>query len=424
MNLTHYAHLGEDIYRCVLPSGLTVVVNPRPGFRKKCAYLVIGYGSIHRSFTLDGKLCTLPTGTAHYLEHKMFDLPGSRDVTAEFAALGASPNAFTSYDMTAYHFSCTDHFQENLELLLELVATPYFTEETVEKERSIITQEILMYEDQPDSKVFDDMLSGLYHSHPIRENIAGTVESIGDITPALLHTAYRAFYRPENMVLCVCADADPEEVARVAGKWLQPLPKAEVLPAQLPPEPMEALRSRTLRQMDVAMPTFQLGFKCPAGRKSGEFARWELTAELAVEALMGESSALYLQLYREGLIDSSFGAGVETLQGCAMVTCGGDSDDPEAVRDAILTRAKAIQAEGIDPKTLERLKRSAYGSRVKALDSFESTCFRLGAYHFEDWDYLRFREPFDSVTGEALLAFIADTFRESSCTLSIIYPNG
>ena len=422
MNKTLYPRLGETLHSAVLPNGLTVLVNPKPGFRKKSAYLVLNYGSIHREFTLDGQAVALPAGTAHYLEHKMFDLPG-RDASAEFAALGANPNAFTSYDMTAYHFSCTGNFYESLRLLVEMVATPYFTEASVEKERGIISQEILMYEDQPDSRIFDDLTAGLYHTHPIRENIAGTVESIAAITPELLALAYRAFYRPENAVLCVCGDADAAQVARIAAEaWPAPAP-ARVERKAPPAEPADSLKKDTLRQMDVAMPTFQLGFKCAGGRKGANFARWELAAELAVEALMGESSALYLELYEQGLTDSSFGAGVETLEGCAMVTCGGDSNDPGAVREAILARANALLQAGIPAENLERMKRSAYGRRLKALDSFDSTCFRLAAYRFEDWDYLRFPESFDRVTGQDLLDFIAEAFRPENSTLSIIEPS-
>ena len=183
MTRKQYPELDETLYRETLENGLTVLVVPRKGFTKKLAYFVTDFGSIHTDFRLDGKEYHAPAGVAHYLEHKMFDLPGDRDVSAEFAALGASTNAFTSYDMTAYYFSCTDHFDECLRLLLEFVSTPYFTEESVEKERGIIDQEIGMNEDAPDGVVFDNLMAAMYAVHPIRQPILGTSETIREITP-------------------------------------------------------------------------------------------------------------------------------------------------------------------------------------------------------------------------------------------------
>ena len=220
MKKTEYPGLGENVCRCVLPNGLMVMVVPRPGFTKRLAYFVTDFGSIHTEFTLDGVEHRVPAGIAHYLEHKMFDLPGGRDVSAEFAAMGASVNAFTSYDVTAYYFSCTEHFEENLKLLLEFVSTPYFTEESVEKERGIIDQEIGMNADNPDSQIFERLMPALFENHPVRVPILGTSQSIREITPEDLYLCHRAFYNPANMTLCVVGDVDPEEVARIAGEML------------------------------------------------------------------------------------------------------------------------------------------------------------------------------------------------------------
>ena len=203
MNAIRYPELDETLYRTQLENGLTVLVVPRKGFTKKLAYFVTDYGSIHTDFVLEGKVWKAPAGVAHFLEHKMFDLPGKRDVSAEFAAMGAMTNAFTSYDMTAYYFSCTENFEDCLRLLLEFVSTPYFTEESVAKEMGIIDQEIGMNEDAPDSVIFDKLMEALFHQHPIRVPILGTSETIREITPEILHACHRAFYAPGNMLLCV-----------------------------------------------------------------------------------------------------------------------------------------------------------------------------------------------------------------------------
>ena len=338
MRKFEYPGLGETVCRCVLPNGLTVMVEPRPGFTKKLAYFVTDFGSIHTEFTLDGKEYRVPAGIAHYLEHKMFDLPG-RDVSAEFAARGASVNAFTSYDVTAYYFSCTEHFEENLKLLLEFVSTPYFTDESVEKERGIIDQEIGMNADNPDSQIFEKLMPALFENHPVRVPILGTCETIREITPENLYLCHRAFYNPANMILCVVGDVDPEEVARIAEEIL-PREKTSVGQKKMEwPETMDRPYETVTDRMEVAMPMFHLGFRCESVPNGPESIRQEVVGDLAAEALFGESSRLYLELYEDGLIDSSFGGGFECLDGCSMLLCGGDSDEPDTVCDAILATA-------------------------------------------------------------------------------------
>ena len=422
MNKTYYPLLDETLYRTTLPNGLTVCVCPRPGFQRKCAYFVTNYGSIHTRFTFEGRTHQTPEGVAHYLEHKMFDLPG-RDVSAEFAALGANPNAFTSYDLTAYHFSCTDHFPQALELLLEFVSTPYFTEETVEKERGIIAQEIAMYADAPDSRVFEDMMADLYREHPARNPISGSQESIREITPEILHLCHRAFYTPANMMLCVVGDVDPEEVKEIALRVL-PKEKTEAArPILGGPETLDPVIPFSTRAMDVAMPMFQLGFKCALPGCLGEdFARWELVGELAAEVLFGESSALYLELYEQGLIDSSFGGGLDTIDGLAMLVCGGDSNDPEETWQRIVDEAKSLLDRGVAETDFNRLKKSFLGRRVKDLDSFESTCFRLCAYHYDQYDYFRFPELFRQVRPEDVLEFIRENVVAEHSAMSVVVP--
>jgi len=372
--------------------------------------------------SVDGKEYHAPAGVAHYLEHKMFDLPGDRDVSAEFAALGASTNAFTSYDMTAYYFSCTDHFDECLRLLLEFVSTPYFTEESVEKERGIIDQEIGMNEDAPDSVVFDNLMAAMYAVHPIRQPILGTSETIREITPEVLYTCHRAFYAPGNMLLCVVGDVDPESVASAAREVLGSEKKETGVKLRSWQEEMTCPKAETECSMEVAMPTFNLAFKCEPLTHGDAAIREEMVADLAAEALFGESSELYLRLYEEGIIDSSFGGGFETVDGCAMLLCSGDSDDPRAVREAILEQAEKIAAEGLPEKAFLRMKRSALGRRIRGLDSFDSTCFRLCAYHFSDFDYFRFPEVYRGISAEEICDFLRRAVRAERCSLSVIYP--
>ncbi len=417
-----YPALSEQVVWDRLPNGLTVAVVPKPGFSRRIAYFVTDYGSIHTKFTLDGKAYEAPAGVAHYLEHKLFDMPG-RDITAEFAALGAVPNAFTSYDMTAYYFSCTEHFGENLRLLLEFVSTPYFTEESVRKEQGIIGQEIDMNEDAPDTRVFENLMKAMYREHPIRVPILGTRQTIGEITPEVLHQCHKAFYSPGNMLLCVVGDVDPEEVSAIAREQLADIPGPQVQREQAWQEEMTCPEPMVTACMEVAMPMFQLGFKSEPLADGEAAVRREAVGDLAAEALFGESSPLYLRLYEEGLIDTSFGGGFETVDGMSMLTCSGDSDDPEAVRDAILAQAKVLIEKGISQEDFLRMKRSALGRRIRDLDSFDSTAFRVCAYYFSKYDYFRFPAVYQAVECQEILDFIKTVVTPEHCSLSVIRPN-
>ncbi len=422
MSWTNYETLAEKVFRKTLPNGLQIMVVPRPGFTKKLAYFVTDFGAIDLSFTLNGEKMELPQGTAHYLEHKLFDMPDF-DVSARFAALGASVNAFTSYDMTAYYFLCTEHFEENLALLINFVSTPYFTEESVQKEQGIIGQEIGMNIDSPDTRIFENLMQAMYESHPIRNPILGTVESIAKITPQVLHNAHKAFYRPENMLLCVVGDVDPEKVCRIAEENLPEKEPVQVERNNIFLEEMSCQKALSECKMDVAMPTFQLGFKCETPEFGEKGVRREMVADLAAEMLFGESSALYLQMYQEGLIDSSFGGGFETIKGMGVLTASGDSLDAFAVRDRILAEAQKILTEGLDEKAFARIKRSTLGRRMRDLDSFDSLCFRICAYYFSGYDYFAFPGLYADIKPAEVTEFIQKVVVPQRCSISLIYPN-
>lgn len=421
MQKQYYPALDETLCTTVLSNGLTVMVAPKPGFTKKMAYFVTDFGAVHREFRLNGENYTVPAGVAHYLEHKMFELPG-RDVSAEFAAMGAMVNAFTSYDVTAYYFSCTENFDECLRLLLEFVSTPYFPAESVERERGIIDQEIGMNADDYGMRVFEQLMEMLYQKHPIREPILGTCESIREITPEILSVCHEAFYNPANMLLCVVGDVEADAVADIALEMLgaEDRPAGQKMP--LPQERMVSGEALRRSAMEVTMPNFTIGFKCEPLGKGEEAICQEFVADLACEVLFGEASPLYLKMYEEGLIDSSFGGGFETIDGCALINCGGDSDRPEAVRDAILAEGVRIAREGVDETALRRMKRSAMGRRIRDLDSFDSTCFRLCAYRMTDFDYFRFPGLYDGITADQVQKFLARVIRPERCAISIIDP--
>ncbi|WP_145614081.1 EF-P 5-aminopentanol modification-associated protein YfmH, partial [Bacillus licheniformis] len=210
-----FEQLKETLYYEKMPGGLDVYVLPKEGFNKTYAVFTTKYGSIDNQFVPLGKdeMVRVPDGIAHFLEHKLFEKEDG-DVFQQFSRQGASANAFTSFTRTAYLFSSTSNVEENLETLVDFVQDPYFTEKTVEKEKGIIGQEINMYDDNPDWRLFFGLIENMYQEHPVRIDIAGTIESISHITKDLLYECYETFYHPSNMLLFVVGPVDPEAIIR------------------------------------------------------------------------------------------------------------------------------------------------------------------------------------------------------------------
>ena len=416
-----YDRLDQTVFADTLSNGLRVFVVPKPGFAKKYAFFATNYGSLDTSFTFNGMHIQSADGVAHYLEHKMFDTVDGHALQ-DMSATGASPNAFTSYQMTAYHFECTDSFEDNLRLLLSFVSVPYFTEETVEKERGIIAQEIRMYEDNPGSRLGENLYRAMYKNHPLKVNIAGTVESIGQITPEMLYDCHHAFYDPANMVLCVAADIEPERVAEIAREVLPDgsgqTPERDYGPI----EPEIPARQRICQNMEVSMPMFALAFKCPELPEGQERLRQELLGDLSAELLCGDSSPLYQKLYEQGLIDAGFGAGYECIRGMPNLSFAGDSDEPDAVVEEIINEARRIAAEGVDTALFERIRRASLGQRIRGLDSFDGICYRLSSGYFDGCDYLRFPEVYAQITPDDVRNFIEEHAVREKSVLSLICP--
>ena len=416
-----FPRIGENLYCETLSNGLRLRVVPKPGFRSRYAVLAVDYGGAHRRFTVDGRTVDSPAGVAHYLEHKMFDLPDGDNALDLLSANGADPNAFTAAGITCYYFQCTEHFEENLRLLLHFVSTPYFTEETVQKEQGIIGQEIQMGEDSPYTAVYYNLLGQLYARHPIRDKVIGTVESIAQITAQTLHDCHNAFYAPCNLCLCVEGDVDPEEIARIAGEELGresgSVPKADFGEPE-DPLPLERLHRE---QMDVSAPQFLIGAKlrpAPAGEAA---LRQQLVTALSLRMLLGSSSGFYNNLYAQGLLSRDFDVETDFTAGTATLLVGGESSDPEGVLRALEEELDRVRQQGLDPLSFERAKRASLGARLRALEDFESVCLALAEGVFEGYCALDATELLQSVTLEECEAFVRSLAPEQ-LALSIIEP--
>ena len=423
MEKLEFARVGETMYHEKLANGLNVFVFPKPEFQKGYAFFAANYGGMDTRFRLDGTWHDTPAGVAHYLEHKMFD---TREGNAlqELAANGASPNAFTSNAITGYYFESTQKFEENLRILLSFVSVPYFTKESVDKEQGIIGQEIRMYEDDPDWEVYIALMEAMYQHHPIRVNVAGSVESISHITAETLYACHRAFYDPANMVLCVAGPVDPVHICEVAR---------EILPRQAgpiaakdygPKEEPHVAQALAEERMAVSTPIFQLGYKGDPAQTGEDRLRQQLVGELALEALLGNSTPLYARLYRAGLINQSFAYGYESYPGCAFLCAGGESRDPEAVRDAVAAEAARVGREGLDGALWQRVKKGVYGNKVRGLNSFENLCVGQAQAFFSGSDFLDFARLFQAIEKEEAEALIAAWVTEERTALSVVRPKG
>ena len=432
MKETFYERIGEAVCRERLTNGLEVCVVPKPGYAKKYAFFSTRYGGMDTRFCLDGQWLNTPAGIAHYLEHKMFD---TREGNAlqELAKNGAEPNAFTSNAMTGYYFDSTEHFEENLEILLSFVSIPYFTEESVAKEQGIIGQEIRMIEDNPDWQIYTRMLRAMYHRHAARTSIAGTVESIAEITADTLYDCHKAFYTPANMILTVVGNVDPVHVADLARRIL-PREGGPAIPRDYGQEPAQVAAKETRMAMEVSAPQFLTAYKCAPAADGEDYLRTAVLGDMACDILLGDSSPLYQRLYEEGVINTSFGGAFEMMPGVAYLYAGGDSRDARAVageiyREAerlaaaeIQREAERLAAEGIDEDYYQRVRRASFGSNLRGLNSFENIAVTLTEGYFHGYDPLRFPEVFDSITAEDIAAFLKTNVTAEHMALSRIVP--
>ena len=413
--------IGEEVIWVTLDNGLPVCIVPKKGFSRKYALFATRYGGMDMRFRLNGQWLDTPAGIAHYLEHKMFDTEDG-NALQELAMNGAEPNAFTSNAITCYYFDSTEKFYENLEILLSFVSVPYFTDESVEKEQGIIGQEIGMIEDNPEWQVYKQLMQSLYHTSPARTPVAGSVESIRKITAQTLYDCHKAFYTPANMCLVVVGDVEPQQVLDIARRVL-PKDSGELIERDYgAEEPTEAARAYAEERMEVSMPSFLVGFKCPPQHGGEEQHRFAAIGELACDVLMGESSPLYARLYSQGLINGSFGAAFDILPGAAYAYAGGDSKDPKAVAEAILAEAQRLVREGVDEDYYKRIVNANFGAALRELNSFESIAVSMAEGRFQGYDPYRFPEIYDSITAADVLAFLRENVTRSHMALSVIAP--
>ena len=411
---------GDTLYRTTHPTGLDIVVWPQQHACSAYAVFATRYGSVHNTLpTPDGGTEIVPEGIAHYLEHKLFESEEG-DAFTRFAETGADANAYTSFERTAYLFSATENILPSLEILLDFVQHPYFTPETVQKEQGIIGQEIRMCEDDPDRCVLFNLLQGMYRNHPVRVDIAGTVESIADITAELLYRCYNRYYNLHNMVLVVAGKITPDEVQQAADRLLKPAPDFQPAPFEAE-EPLEVTQPYVEQAMPVAAPIFYLGFKEPQSEQSPARVAG---SRLLMELIAGKSSPLYERLMQKKLINEQFGTEYFNGPAFGVWLFGGESADPKRVEDEVCAEIRRLQSEGIPRERVEALKRGVYGNIVSGLDDTMNGGELILSHLIDGIEPLAELDALAAITAEELDEQLRTRIPVDHRTLSVVKPDG
>ncbi|PIC81340.1 peptidase M16 [Sporosarcina sp. P18a] len=427
MKEVNFDQLQEKIYTETLDNGLKVVILPKRGFSKTFVTFTTKYGSIDRTFKPHGKdeLITVPDGIAHFLEHKMFEKEDG-DVFQKFSLNGASANAYTTFGRTAYLFSATNKLKENTKILLDFVQQPYFTKQTVDKEKGIIAQEITMYDDQPDWRLYFGTIENLYENHPVKIDIAGTVESIQDITAEHLYTCYETFYHPSNMLLFIVGAVKPEEMMEFIkeDQAIKSFDKPEAIERQFPTESTEVDVSERTLTMDVSKPKLNIGMKCNKVDLQGqEMLEAELSANLVLDSLFGRTSAFYEKANAEGLVDESFSYEFTMEEGYGFAMVGSDTDEPERLEKLIRHTIKDAKSNWpVLEEDLNRMRRKKIGQFMRSLNSIEFIANQYTRYEFNEMNLFDVVPTLEKLSMDKLKEAFAMFSDDNSYTIFKVIP--
>jgi len=409
----------EKLYIKKFENGLTVMVIPKKGITKKFAIIGTNYGSIDNKFIIPGQSeeTDVPDGVAHYLEHKMFEQKDGTNSLDKLTALGANANAYTTNDHTAYLFDTTENFYESLDELMDYIQNPYFTDENVEKEKGIIGQEIMMYEDMPESKVYVNALKNMYKNNPIRIDIAGTQESIAKIDKDVLYTCYNTFYHPSNMAMVLCGDFEPNEILNEIEKRLIKKENQGEIKRIYPYEPREIANEYKEEKMEISTPIFVIGIK---DITSKEKVKKHIAIDILLKILIGNSSDLYDKLYKENLMLGDFDASYEFSNNYAHVLIQGQSRAPEELLNRLKNEVKKYKENGIKDEDFSRERKAVYSTYIKEYNSIDEISTMFLADYFKGVNSFDYLEEFDTLTKEYVEQVLKEVFEEEFFTLSVI----
>ena len=425
--------LNEKIYAEKLENGLQVIIIPKKGGLKKYAAYATHFGSINYQFKVQNEdhVVTVPDGVAHFLEHKLFEQEDGVNALDRLTKMGANPNAYTSFNHTSYLFECTNDFENVLRALIQFVQNPYLTEENVEKEKGIIGQEIQMYDDDPSWQLFFGLLNCLYGGHAITKDIAGTIESIAEITPEILYQCYNTFYDTSNMVLCVCGDVDPEETLSIIKEDSKPQKVFSEIDRYYGDEKDEIHRERMEKKMDVSMPLFSVGFKDLFNKeklKAGlpteinETIKYDIAMQILLEMIAGEGTKLYEDLYNEGLVNKELSAEFSAEEDYAFSAISGESKEPDKVVGKILDKIAELKVNGLHEEEFQRTKKMLYGRFVRGFEDVSNIANMFINDFFRGVNAALYVEAYKDIDHEYVENVLNHHFDFGKKAISIIQP--
>ncbi len=408
----------EKVYIEKLENGLTVMIIPKKGIQKK--YMIWGthYGSNESSFVVPGEeeVTTVPNGVAHFLEHKLFEQENGTNSLDVLTALGVDANAYTTNDHTAYLFECTDHFYEAMDELMDYVQHPYFTDENVEKEKGIIGQEIMMYDDYPEWRVYLNAMQAMYHHNPVKIDIVGTIETISKIDKDILYKCYNTFYNPSNMTMVLCGDFEPESMLEEVKKRLVDTKPSGEIKREYPEEPEKIVQERMEQKLEVSQPLYAIGIK----DKPETDVKKHIAIEILLNLIIGRSSDLYKELYNEGVIYAQPSLEYEFTNIYAHILITGQSNEPDKVYQKLKEQVNKYKSEGINAQDVERMKKMIYGGYVKEYNDVADIARMFLADHFKGIDSFDYLEEMKGITVEYLEQVLKDVFKEEKMVISIV----
>jgi predicted Zn-dependent peptidase len=427
MKKISFDQIQENLYYEKMSNGLDVYILPKKGFNKTYATFTTKYGSIDNHFVPlnEDDFVKVPDGIAHFLEHKLFEKEDG-DVFQQFSRQGASANAFTSFTRTAYLFSSTNNVERNLETLIDFVQDPYFTEKTVEKEKGIIGQEITMYDDNPDWRLYFGVIQNMYKNHPVKIDIAGTVDSITPITKDMLYQCYNTFYHPSNMLLFVVGPVDPDQIMDQvrSNQEKKPYEKMPEIKRQFDEEPDAVAETKQVLKMNVQSPKCLVGLKAPEPTQQGkEMLKQELSMNVFLDLLFGKSSTYYFDLYNEGLIDETFHYDYTQENGFGFVTVGGDTEKPDLLAEKLKELLLKAKAESLfTEEGLERTKKKKIGAFLRAVNSPEFIANQFTRYAFNEMDLFDVVPTLESLSYDDIQKVADSIINEDRFTVCQVVP--
>ncbi len=421
MQVLENLKIKEKLYTEKLENGLTVMIIPKKGVQKKFIIWGTHYGSNDNKFIVPGEKeeIEVPKGVAHFLEHKMFEQENGRNSLDVLTDLGVNANAYTTNNHTAYLYECTDRFYEALDEFMDYVQHPYFTDQNVEKEKGIIGQEIMMYDDYPEWKVYLNALEAMYHKNSVKIDITGTIETISKIDKDILYKCYNTFYNPGNMCLVVCGDFEPEKIIEEIKKRLIDKKSEGEIKRIYEQEEESIVKEKVEAKMEVSIPLYTIGIKCKTVDKK-EKVRNHIAIEILLNMLIGESSELYQELYNQGEVLSMPTLEYEFTDDYAHILITGSSRNPDNLYEQFKNKVRKIKEEGINKQDFERIKKMIYGEYVKEYNDVGDIARMFLSDFMKGINSFDYIEEMKSIDTEYAKIVLDDNFKEEKMVLSVV----